>query len=65
MDNEQFVELVQQGNKAAHLLGQVSGQLHTIMQLNEGEIKTALEVLFKHVIHIVEAIYYKKPEVEK
>lgn len=60
MTNGDVADLVKRSEKSSYLLGQVSGQLHTIMQL-EGEhaIKNALQILFKHVLHSVEKIHYQ------
>lgn len=65
MTNEDIVQMALRGERSALLLGQISGQIHLIMNDCEcGESKRKLENLFTHIIHTVGEIFYK-PQLAK
>lgn len=66
MINERVAEIIRRAERSSFLLGQISGQLHTIMQLDEPNAKKAIKVLWDHVMQSIEKIYYseQKQEIE-
>ena len=61
MDNEEFIGLIQQGSTAAHLLGQIHGKIHGLIEKSCTEsVRQDLVHLFDYITQEVGNIYYKK-----
>lgn len=60
MTNEDIMQMAIRGERSALLLGQISGQIHLIMNSCEcAESKEKLENLFTHIMHTISEIFYK------
>lgn len=67
MTNEDLIKIVQRGEQAAHLIGQVHGKLHQIIQgihtpNTFSDVRGDLIQLFDYMTQEVGNLYYK-PEV--
>lgn len=69
MTNEDLVKIVQRGEQASFLIGQIHGKLHEIIQGTEtpntfSNVRGDLIKLFDYITQEVGNLYYK-PEEEK
>lgn len=63
MDNEEFFKIIQTGNQAALLIGQIHGKIHNILSLEapttSSEVRRHLIDLFHYIGESAAQLYYK------